>query len=226
MSSVAVIIPTLNEEKAIGKVLDNMPETVCNLDLKAYVIDGGSEDRTREIVKESNAELLEQSYRGGKGAAMRESLDKVEADIYVFIDGDMTYPLEEMDKLVRPVKNGEADHVMGSRFEEREDGAFKYRNFYGNKMLGWFYRKLTDSEIEDFLTGYRAISDDLAKELDLETDGFEIETEITFKTLELGKEVEEVDITYRPRLGESKLDFKKEGLKIPVYGLKLGLNLG
>ncbi|EHK01410.1 glycosyl transferase family protein [Candidatus Haloredivivus sp. G17] len=80
-------------------------------------------------------------------------------------------------------------------------------------MLGWLYRRLTDSEIRDFLTGYRAISNDLAEKLELNSEGFEIETEITFKTLKLRENVKEVEIKYRPRVGESKLDFKKEGLK-------------
>ncbi|EHK01051.1 family 2 glycosyl transferase [Candidatus Haloredivivus sp. G17] len=86
---------------------------------------------------------------------------------------------------------------MGSRLERREKGAFMYRNFYANKMLGWLYRRLTDSEIRDFLTGYRAISNDLAEKLELNSEGFEIETEITFKTLKLRENVKEVEIKYR-----------------------------
>lgn len=223
MSSIAVVMPALNEREAIVQLLEEMPETVCGRDTETYIIDGGSIDGTQEVVKESRAELINQSYSGGKGAAMRESLDKIESDIYVFMDADMTYPPGELEKLVRPIENGEAKHVMGSRLERREKGAFMYRNFYANKMLGWLYRKLTDSEIKDFLTGYRAISNDLAEKLELNSEGFEIETEITFKTLKLGEKVKEVEIKYRPRVGESKLDFKKEGLKIPLYGLKLSL---
>ncbi len=223
MSSVAVVMPALNEREATVQLLEEMPEKVCGIEIESYVIDGGSSDGTKDAVNNSDATLINQSYRGGKGAAMREGLEKIDAEIYVFMDADMTYPPEEMDKLVKPIKEGEIDHVMGSRLVENQKGAFKYRNFYANKMLGWLYRKLTDSEIQDFLTGYRAVSSDLAEKLDLNATGFEIETEITFKTLKLGEPIEEVDITYRPRVGESKLDFKKEGLRIPLYGLKLSL---
>lgn len=223
MSSVAVVMPALNEREAIDQLLEEMPETVCGKNIELFIIDGGSTDGTQKIVGESEANLIEQKYDGGKGAAMRESLDKIDSEIYVFMDADMTYPPKELEKLVKPIEDGEAEHVLGSRLEKREKGAFMYRNFYANKMLGWFYRKLTNSEIKDFLTGYRAISNDLAEKLDLESDGFEIETEITFKTLKLGEEVKEVDIRYRPRVGESKLDFKKEGLRIPFYGVKLYL---
>lgn len=223
MSYVAVVMPALNEREAIMQLLGEIPEKVCGLNVESYVIDGGSSDGTKGAVKNSDATLINQSYSGGKGSAMREGLEKIDSEIYVFMDADMTYPPEEMDKLVKPIEEGEADHVMGSRLERKEEGAFMYRNFYANKMLGWLYRKLTDSEIRDFLTGYRAVSSDLAEKLELNSTGFEIETEITFKTLKLGENIEEVDITYRPRVGESKLDFKKEGLRIPLYGLKLSL---
>ena len=223
MSSVAVVMPALNEREATVQLLEEMPEKVCGIEIESYVIDGGSSDGTKDAVNNSDATLINQSYRGCEGAAIREGVEKIDAEIYVCMDADMTYPPEEMDKLVKPIKEGEIDHVMGSRLVENQKGAFKYRNFYANKMLGWLYRKLTDSEIQDFLTGYRAVSSDLAEKLDLNATGFEIETEITFKTLKLGEPIEEVDITYRPRVGESKLDFKKEGLRIPLYGLKLSL---
>lgn len=223
MSSVAVVMPALNEQEAIIQLLKEMPEKVRGLNVEIYVIDGGSSDGTKEVVENSDATLINQSYRGGKGSAMREGLEKINSEIYVFMDADMTYPPEEMDKLVKPIEEGEADHVIGSRLAENQEGAFMYRNFYANKMLGWLYRKLTDSEIQDFLTGYRAVSSELVEKLELNSTGFEIETEITFKTLKLGENIEEVDITYRPRVGESKLDFKKEGLRIPLYGLKLSL---
>lgn len=223
MDSIALVMPALNEEDAVEQLLGKIPENVSGYNVETYIIDGGSKDNTQKIVRESGAELINQSYEGGKGSAMREALDSIDADIYVFMDADMTYPPEELEKLVRPIKKGEADHVIGSRLEKRDEDAFMYRNLYGNKMLGWFYRRLTGSNIQDFLTGYRAISSDLAKQLDLESTGFEIETEITFKTLDLEKEIKEVNIHYRARVGESKLDFKKEGLKIPLYGLKLSI---
>ena len=224
MGSAAVILPTLNEEKAIREVITEIPEKASGLEIEVFVIDGGSEDNTCEIVKQSKAGLIEQSYPGGKGSAMREAFDKINADIYVFMDADRTYSPEDLDKIIQPIIDGEAEHVTGCRLEDREDGAFMYRNFLGNKMYAWLFRRLTSSDVEDFLTGYRALSADLVEELELESKGFEIETELTFKTFDLGKEIKEVDITYRPRVGQSKLDFKSDGVQIMMYALKLSLS--
>lgn len=219
--SIAVILPTLNEEEAVGKVIEDIPDEVNGIETEAFVIDGGSEDDTVKIAKNSGAQIIEQSFEGGKGSAMRESLEKIDGEAYVFMDADMTYPPEEMNKLVKPVIEGEADHVMGSRLDQREEGAFMYRNLIGNKAMSWFLRKLTDTEIQDFFTGYRALSPEIVEELDLDSKGFEIETELNMKTIRLDAEIEEVSITYRPRVGESKLDFKTDGPKLFLYSLKL-----
>jgi len=100
--SVAVILATLNEEKAVGKVIEDIPDEVNGIETQAFVIDGGSKDDTVKVAKDSDAQIIKQSFEGGKGAAMRESLEKIDAEAYVFMDADMTYPPEEMSKLVRP----------------------------------------------------------------------------------------------------------------------------
>jgi dolichol-phosphate mannosyltransferase len=223
MNDISVILPALNEESALKQMLEDLPSKVLGLETRFYVIDGGSEDETRELVRNSGAELLRQDNGGGKGSAMREAADKINSDIYVFMDADTTYPLEELDEVVRPVKDRDVDHVIGSRFRKRENGSFMYINLFGNKVIGWFFRRLTKSNVKDFLSGYRALNSELMEELELESDGFEIETEMTFKSIWSAADIEEVDISYRPRVGESKLSFLKDGIKIPFYGLKLWL---
>jgi len=223
MDKVAAIIPSMNEEKAIQDVIREVPDSVCETPVETFVIDGGSTDNTCDKVKETKGTLINQSYDGGKGSAIREALDNIEADVYVFLDGDKTYSPGEMEKLVKPIIESDYDHVTGSRLSKRDEEAFMYRNLAGNLFYSWFFRLLTASDVNDFLTGYRAISKSLADNLDLESEGFEIETELTFKTLNLGYEIKEVDITYKSRVGESELQFLTDGPKILYYGAKLSL---
>jgi len=223
MDKVAAIIPSMNEEKAIQDVIREVPDSVCGTPVETFVIDGGSTDNTCDKVKETKGTLINQSYDGGKGSAIREALDNIEADVYVFLDGDKTYSPGEMEKLVKPIIESDYDHVTGSRLSKRDEEAFMYRNLAGNLFYSWFFRLLTASDVNDFLTGYRAISKSLADNLDLESEGFEIETELTFKTLNLGYEIKEVDITYKSRVGESELQFLTDGPKILYYGAKLSL---
>jgi len=211
---IAAVVPTLNEEDAIGWVLERVPSSIDGHAVKVFVVDGGSEDRTCEIAAENGADVINQRYRGGKGAAMRQAFDDIDAGVFVFLDGDGTYDPEEMEGLVSPVLDGEAEHVAGSRIERREEGAIPFFNLIGNKLFNWTVRWVYGADIRDMLSGYRAIDGELAERLPVLQDGFGIETELTVLTLDSDASLREIPIRYLHRKGSSKLHPVRDGFNI------------
>lgn len=206
---VTVVIPTLNEEKAIGEVVEGFVKK----GYRVVVIDGHSTDRTREIAKEKGAEVIVQSGKG-KGQAVAEAFELLDSDIIVLVDGDGTYLPEEVDRLLKPIMDGKADHVVGNRFANFEKGAFTRLNLFGNKVLNFFFRLAYGAELRDILSGYRALKKEVYKSVELKKQGFEVETELTVETLAKGFKIVEVPITYRKRGGKTKLNPLKDGFRI------------
>ncbi|MBO8178998.1 MAG: S-layer glycoprotein N-glycosyltransferase AglJ [Archaeoglobus sp.] len=206
---VTVVIPTLNEEEAIGEVVEGFVKK----GFKVLVIDGNSKDRTREIAREKGAEVVIQSGKG-KGQAVAEAFEIVESDILVLVDGDGTYLPEEVDKLLDPILKGKAEHVVGNRFANFEKGAFTKLNLIGNKLLNMFFRLAYGVELRDILSGYRALKREVYKSVELTKPGFEVETELTVETLAKGFRIVEVPITYRKRGGKTKLNPLRDGFRI------------
>lgn len=215
--SICILIPTLNEEESIGKVIDGfIKEGFSNI----LVIDGNSTDKTREIAKSKGAKVIIQSGKG-KGQAVKEAFSIINDDIIVLVDGDGTYLPEEAKKLIEPIKKGIAEHVIGNRFAKFEKGAFTRLNLIGNKLLNLFFRLSYGIELHDILSGYRALKKEVYKSVELRKTGFEVETELTVETLAKGFRVVEVPITYKKRKGETKLNPIKDGFRIAstIYSL-------
>lgn len=206
---VTVVIPTLNEEEAIGEVV----EKFIKQGYRVLVIDGNSQDRTREIAKAKGAEVVIQSGKG-KGQAVAEAFEMVDSDIIVLVDGDGSYLPDEVDKLLEPIKKGIADHVVGNRFANYEKGAFTRLNLFGNKVLNFFFRFAYGYEFRDILSGYRAMTREVYKNVDLRKHGFEVETELTVETIAKGFRMMEVPITYLKRGGKTKLNPLRDGFRI------------
>ena len=207
---VTIIIPTLNEAKGIGKVIDAFKEQGYT---NIFVIDGNSQDRTREIAKEKGATVVVQSGRG-KGQAVAEAFSLVNTDVVVLIDGDGTYDPHDIEKMLEPIRKGIADHVIGNRLINYEKGAFTRLNVIGNKILNWLFRVTYGVELYDILSGYRALTREVYKSVNLTKHGFEVETELTVETLANGFKIVEVPINYYKRHGETKLSPLGDGLKI------------
>uniref|UniRef100_A0A7J2TJ62 S-layer glycoprotein N-glycosyltransferase AglJ n=1 Tax=Archaeoglobus fulgidus TaxID=2234 RepID=A0A7J2TJ62_ARCFL len=207
--SITVIIPTLNEEKGIGEVV----ESFKRLGFEVLVIDGNSRDRTREIAAEKGAKVVLQTGKG-KGNAIAEAFRIVESDIVVLVDGDGSYSAEDVWKLIEPIEKGIADHVVGNRFFSYEKGAFTRLNLLGNKILNLFFRFAYGVDLKDILSGYRALKRDLYKSIEIRKSGFEVEAEITVETLAKGFRIMEVPISYRKREGKTKLRPLRDGIKI------------
>jgi len=205
-TKIEIIIPTLNEERTLGKLIENIRSSVLPLKASTLVIDGGSADRTLDICERENVRYIIRKGKG-KGSAMREAVEQSDADIVVFIDGDGTYSPSDLESLLEPLLNDQADMVVGSRIaEKREKGSISTFNTIGNKLFNRTINFALKSSITDSLSGYRALYRKTFKDLVLFSDSFEIEVEMTMEALAKG---------YGLRQGsKTKLDPLGDGIKI------------
>jgi dolichol-phosphate mannosyltransferase len=218
-AKIEIIIPTLNEERSINKLIEKLKEriqsSVLPLKVCILVVDGGSTDATLEICKRENVRFIVQKGKG-KGRAMREAVEHSNADIVVFIDGDGTYSVSDLELLLEPLLKDKADMVVGSRIlGKREKGAISTFNTIGNKLFNRTINFAMKSSITDSLSGYRALQKKTFKDLVLFSDTFEIEIEMTVEALAKGYRVLEIPISYGLRKGsKTKLDPLGDGVKI------------
>ena len=205
---VCILIPTLNEEESIGGIVKEFKSAGFE---NILVIDGNSEDSTREIAKREGARVEVQQGKG-KGAAVKQAFDAIEDDIIVMIDGDGTYLPSEVNKLLDPIIKGKAEHVIGNRFAY--GGAFARLHRIGNWVLNKIFGFGYGIRLNDILSGYRALTRDAVRKMNLEKEGFEIETEMAIESVKRGIRIKEVPIRYEKRKGKSKLNFVRDGSKI------------
>ena len=211
---IAVLIPCYNESVTIKKVVEDykkvLPEAVI------YVYDNNSTDNTAELAKEAGAEVRYER-RQGKGNVIRTMFRDIDADCYVMIDGDDTYPADNARELVDAVLNGEADMVIGDRLSSTYFTENK-RPFHnsGNKIVRWSINKLFHSDVTDIMTGYRAFSRQFVKSYPVLSKGFEIETEMTIHCLDKNFKIVEIPVSYRdrPEGSVSKLNTFSDGAKV------------
>ena len=216
VNEILLIIPTKNEAPSIGAVLKAVPQKVENVPVKTLVIDARSTDGTDRIVEEEHVRMVPQLSRGGKGAAMIEASAMTTSEIICFVDGDDTYPVEDLPRLVRPILEGKADMVVGSRIlGKREHGSISAANLIGNKLFNSMTNFALKSQITDMLSGFRAIRRESFERLFLSTSSFEIEAEITIEALAKDLRIVEIPINYRRRTGNpTKLDPIRDGYTI------------
>jgi glycosyltransferase involved in cell wall biosynthesis len=211
----AVLIPCYNEALTIEKVINDFQRELPNADI--YVYDNNSKDLTSAIAIKCGA-IVKREYRQGKGNVVRSMFMDIEADCYIMVDGDDTYPAEFVHKLMEPVINGEADMVIGDRLS---NGTYKIENkraFHniGNILVCGIINKLFNSKICDIMTGYRCFNRDFVKSMPILSSGFEIETEMSIHALDKRFLIKEVPIEYRDRpIGSfSKLNTFKDGIRV------------
>ncbi len=210
---IAILIPSLNEEATIGQVISDFKKILPEAEI--YVGDNASTDRTAEIAKNMNVTVISESRRG-KGSIVKTLLHRITADLYVLVDGDMTYQARDLPELLRPVREGRCDMSIGNRLRHYQPGAFSHFHLFGNKLIRLLTRKLHGADIPDMLTGYRVMSRKLVDEICLIMGGFEIETEINIKSVWHGFKVCSVDIEYgkRPGGSVSKIRTLNDGYRI------------
>lgn len=212
---IAVLIPCYNEELTISKVVNDFKRELPNAEI--YVYDNNSSDRTSEFALKAGAVVRKES-RQGKGNVVRTMFRDVEADIYILVDGDDTYPADEVHKLIDLVNNNEADMAIGDRLSNGRYQQENKRNFheFGNKLVLTLVNKIFGSNLKDIMTGYRAYNRFFVKNFPILSKGFQIETEMTVFALNHNFKCKEVDIVYRdrPEGSFSKLNTIKDGMRV------------
>ncbi|MDR7245325.1 MULTISPECIES: glycosyltransferase family 2 protein [Priestia] len=212
---VAVLIPCYNEEVTIGKVIDDFKRELPSADI--YVYDNNSKDRTSEIALEHGA-IVKKEFKQGKGNVVRSMFQEIDADCYVMVDGDDTYPAEFVHQLIEPIRNREANMVIGDRLSNGtylEENKRAFHNF-GNNLVRSLINGLYKSNIKDIMTGYRAYDKLFVKSIPVMSPGFEIETEMSLHALDKRFRLKEIAIDYRdrPEGSESKLNTFSDGFKV------------
>ncbi|MCZ7401240.1 MAG: S-layer glycoprotein N-glycosyltransferase AglJ [Candidatus Methanoperedens sp.] len=209
---VCILIPTLNEGKTIEGIIKEFKSMGFS---EILVIDGHSTDGTVEKAKNAGARVVIQSGTG-KGQAVSQAFQLITSKYVVIIDGDGTYLPEEVDKILEPVVSGQADHVIGNRFAHYQKGAFTGLNLFGNRILNKIFGFAYGIWLEDILSGYRAFNNNAIKQIELNTTGFEVETEITVECVKKDFKIVEVPITYLARVSgaATKLQPVRDGFRI------------
>lgn len=221
MSKIAVLIPCYNEGTTIGKVVVDFRSELPEADI--YVYDNNSTDDTVEKAKKAGA-IIGYERRQGKGNVVRRMLREIDADCYILVDGDDTYPVENAKEMARMVLEEKTDMVIGDRlsatyFEENK----RPLHDSGNRLVRSIINRIFHSDVKDIMTGYRAMSRRLVETLPLLSEGFEIETEMTIMALDSGLDIRQIPVQYRDRPdgSVSKLNTITDGCRILLTILKL-----
>lgn len=218
---IAVLVPCYNEERTVGAVVDGFHR--CLPEAEVYVYDNNSTDSTSDIAKSKGA-IVKKVYQKGKGNVVRCMFSDVEADVYILVDGDDTYPAEYAESLITPILNGEADMVVGDRLSSTyfDENKRPFHNT-GNVLVCKLINSLFKVRLNDILSGYRAFSKNFVKNTPVISTGFEIETELTINAIDNNLIIKEVPVAYRDRPdgSESKLNTFSDGARVLGMMLKL-----
>lgn len=214
MDKIAVLIPCYNEEKTIEKVINDTKKALP--DAVIYVYNNNSKDRTAEIAEKAGA-IVRNEYMQGKGNVIRRMFREIDAECYVMVDGDDTYPMESAPEMCDKVLNHNADMVVGDRLSSTyfTENKRPFHNF-GNSIVRSSINRLFKCDIRDIMTGFRAFSYEFVKTFPVLSKGFEIETEMTIHAVNNNMQIENVVIEYRdrPTGSESKLNTYSDGFKV------------
>jgi glycosyltransferase involved in cell wall biosynthesis len=212
---IAILIPCRNEENTIAKVINDFKRQLPAA--KIYVYDNNSTDQTARIAAENGA-IVKREFRQGKGNVVRSMFRDIEADAYVLVDGDDTYPAEAIHDLLRPIAEQQADMVVGDRLSGSAYKKNNHRPFHsaGNRLVLFLINTLFHTSLHDIMSGYRAFSRLFAKTAPLLSPAFEVETEMTLHALDKRHTIREVPVGYRdrPAGSASKLNTLSDGARV------------
>ncbi len=205
---IAVLIPCYNEAVTIGKVID---------DFKRVLPDNNSKDETAAIAEEHGA-IVRMEPRQGKGNVVRQMFREIDADYYIMVDGDDTYPAEAAPELLRPLMDDIADMTVGDRLSNGTYGEENDRAFhgFGNNLVRWLIKVIYGYAFDDVMTGYRAFNRVFVKTMPVLSEGFQIETELSIHAVDKRFRIKDVPIDYRdrPEGSYSKLSTFGDGAKV------------
>ena len=214
MDKIAVLIPCYNESLTIKKVIEDWKSVFP--EAKIYVYDNNSTDNTAEIAMNAGA-TVKYEYQQGKGNVIRRMFREIDAESYIMIDGDDTYPAEHGREMVELVLNKNVDMVVGDRLSSTyfEENKRPFHNF-GNEIVRKSINRMFKIDIKDIMTGFRAFSYNFVKTFPVLSKGFEIETEMSIHAVDKNMYVENVIVDYRhrPNGSESKLNTFSDGIKV------------
>lgn len=213
MKHVTFLLPAYNEEQSIGALVENIRRYTKS---KVVVVDNNSKDKTAYVAKKSGASVL-QERKQGKGYAIKRGFETIKSDFIVMLDADSTYDPKDAQKLLKPLMEGKADVVLGSRLlGEREKGSISRFNLVGNHLLS-FFASILFSKVSDVCTGYwafqRRVIDSFLQE-GIDSNGFDLEVEMFSKISNNNFRVLEIPINYKNRLDSPKLNGLNDGIKI------------
>ena len=213
-SKIAVLIPCYNESKTIKKVVEDYKKALPEADI--FVYDNNSSDHTDEIAKEAGA-IVRYEYKQGKGNVIRSMFRQIEADCYLMVDGDDTYPADNAKEMCDLVLEGKADMVIGDRLSSTyfTENKRPFHNF-GNRIVRFLINFFFKNKVKDIMTGYRAFSREFVKGYPVLSKGFEIETEMTIHAVDKNYKLVEIPVTYRdrPEGSVSKLNTYSDGFRV------------
>jgi len=212
-SNCVVMIPCHNEEMTIGKVIhDARGSLPC---AEVCVIDNNSTDRTVEIAEGAGATVIREK-RQGKGFAVQSMFSRIEADVYVMVEGDDTYDLQRLPEMVAAIEQDQADMVVGSRLDNCEKKSFRPLHSSGNQLVAWLISRFFGGNLTDVMSGFRVMSREFVKSITITATGFEVETELTIKALKHHAVIDEMVISYRsrPHGSFSKLNTFRDGVLV------------
>ena len=212
---IAVLIPCYNEAVTIGKVIDDFKRVLPDADI--YVYDNNSKDETAAIAEEHGA-IVRMEPRQGKGNVVRQMFREIDADYYIMVDGDDTYPAEAAPELLRPLMDDIADMTVGDRLSNGTYGEENNRAFhgFGNNLVRWLIKVIYGYAFDDVMTGYRAFNRVFVKTMPVLSEGFQIETELSIHAVDKRFRIKDVPIDYRdrPEGSYSKLSTFGDGAKV------------
>lgn len=217
VAKIAIVFPALNECEAVGKILDEVKNVMTDYDFDLVVVDGHSTDGTDKIAKKHGAIVLYQPGKG-YGDALKTGFlyakNKLNSEILVMLDADLTYDPKDIPKLVRPIMDGDAELVIGNRFAGMQEGAMPAVNQIGNKAISTLANMSLGIGISDTQSGMRAFKAELLDEVNLMAVGMPFALEMLAKARSVNSRMLELPISYRPRVGETKLSPLKDGFRI------------
>ncbi len=209
----AILIPCHNEEVTIGKVIDGLRRELPSA--TTYVFDNCSTDSTASAAREHGAIVIKEP-RLGKGFVVEKMFSRIDADVYIIIDGDDTYPTDYVGKLLGPLLAGDADMVVGARLANYQDNSFRPLHVFGNNLICRLVNWMGSAQLTDIMSGYRAFNKRVVECIPLVSSGFEIETEMTIQMLYYRMKIVEVNVPYqqRPLGSTSKLHTFRDGTRV------------
>ncbi|UCC58737.1 MAG: glycosyltransferase [Candidatus Bathyarchaeum sp.] len=225
---IAIVIPTLNECKAVGKVLTSVKQVMEGYEYRVLVVDGHSTDGTDEIAKNMGANVI---YQRGKGygdalkTGFFHARKRLDAKVIVMMDADLTYDPKDIPKLVAPIVDDEADMVVGNRFAGMQKGAMPFVNRVGNRVLSLVAKLALGLNLYDTQSGMRAFKSELLDSMHLVAVGMPLAMEMLAEARSVEARISEVPISYMPRVGKTKLNPIKDGGKILGTTVRLMLDI-